>query len=31
MKHPLTKDSSPKKMIKKDVTCDQFNKIEIDT
>ncbi len=26
MKHPLTKDSTPKEMTNKDVPCDRFNK-----
>ncbi len=26
MKHPFTKDSTPKEMTNKDVSCDRFNK-----
>ncbi len=31
MKHPLTEDSTHKVITNKDVPCDQFNKINIDT
>ncbi len=31
MKHPLTKGSTPKKVTNKDVPCDRFDKINIDT
>ncbi len=30
MKHPLTKDSTPKEMTNTDVLCNRFNKIETD-